>query len=202
MFCISPSILASIVKCHAGADSSRHGEHTDQNAMTLDVLRTIGLEIDESCKYASEISSHGLHGECNASFRGASSIVTIPCHTLRHIGVNARGEEERSSIFDVVIVGGDEHDQTRDGDQIEADHDNATRLKPVGHITCRYGKEASDNVRGDCHELGGVILVAKVFDDCWEEKREGIHRGERPEFVLVNVVANGLIDTCPKKLKQ
>ena len=201
MFCISSSILASIVKCHAGADSSRHGEHTDQNAMTFDVLWTISPEIDECRKYASQIPSHGLHGECNASFRGASSIVTVPCHTLRHIGVNSRGEEERSSIFDVVIMGGDEHDQTGNGDQVEADHDNAARPKLVRHVTCRYGEEARNNVWGNCHELGGVILVAKVFDDCWEEKREGIHRGERPESVLVDVVSKDW-KPCPKKLKQ
>ncbi len=69
-----------------------------------------------------------MHCNARRSLNGASDVVAIPCHTLRHVGVYTATEEEATSIFDVRILRRDEHDEPKEGRDAEADHEDSSSL--------------------------------------------------------------------------
>lgn len=72
------------------------------------------------------------------------------------------------------VAGDEQHDQTDDTDEVEADHNDATGLEFVGEVAGGEAEEAGDHVRGDGHELGFFVAVAEIADDGGEEEAEGV----------------------------
>ena len=113
-----------------------------------------------------------MHRQRNASFGGATSVVAVPGHTLRGIGVRARCEKESSGIFHVVVVGGNQHDKASNSDGVEAKQNGGTSLKSVSQIACKETEEASDDIWRHRQKLSLIVLVAEVLDNRWQEERE------------------------------
>jgi len=183
---IPARILASEVDSHESLQRDTHGEQTDQDAVTLNKARTSLGKVDETGKHTTEVTETDVHGDTDTALGGSADVVAVPGDTLGHVGVDAACEEEGAGVFDVGVGGGDQEDQTCDGEEGEADHEDAAGSPLVCKVASSDAAETGDNVGRDGHELGSLVCVTKSFDDGWEEEGETVEWGVDAVMLLMN----------------
>lgn len=115
-----------------------------------------------------------MHGNAHSALDGTANVVSVPRDTLRDIGVDTASKEKASCIFDVRILGRNEHDEPDDGRDVEANHEDASSLELVGSEAARDAQEARDNVGWHGHKLCRLVRVIESLHNSWQEEGEGI----------------------------
>lgn len=70
--------------------------------------------IDVRTDSTSEITEADVHGDADSPLQRAANVVSVPGYTLGHVGVDAAGDEEASSVAGVVIFGRKKKDEAGD----------------------------------------------------------------------------------------
>ena len=151
---IPPRILPPQIQRHHSRQNRRHRQHANQNRMSRNISRTVFLQIDEPRDRATKVAETDVHRDPDAAFHAAADVVSVPRDALRHVGVDAGGEEEAAGVFDVVfLLAGcrDEHDEPDYRDDVEADHEEAAGAEAVGGPAACDAAEAGDDVWRDGH---------------------------------------------------
>lgn len=113
-----------------------------------------------------------MHGDSNTTLDGTAHVVAVPGQTLWNVGVDAHGEQEASKVLDVVVLAYDLDDETCDGEESKAHHEDTAGLHAIGQVATGDAHEASHDVWWHRHELGGVVGVSEGLDDGGQEKGE------------------------------
>lgn len=100
--------------------------------------------------------------ECNAhtSLDTSANVVAVPRHTLGHVGIDSRGEEKASSILGVWVFRNLQQDQTNQGSDAEANHEDATGLELISSPAAGDTAEAGHDIGRHRHELSLVVGVS------------------------------------------
>lgn len=181
VFPVPPPVLPTIVARHNSTDGSAHRQESNQDTVSLNILRPIPRQINETGQDTTQVATHSLHGQRDGPLGGPARVIPVPGHALRHVGVDAAREEEGAGVLYVDVALGNEHDQSDDADQVPEDHEDAAGGETVGQVAGGEAADAGDDVGRDSHELGLVVGVAEVADDGGEEEGEGVDGGEGAE---------------------
>jgi len=111
---VTAGILAAQVDGHEDGQAESHELASQERAVAGVVLRAVLGEVEVGRDGTTEVAKADVHGDTNTALQGAADIVAIPGNTLRHVGVDARREEEATSILHTCRLRGHEHDQTDD----------------------------------------------------------------------------------------
>lgn len=98
-----------------------------------------------------KLTEANMHGNADTTFDTSANVVAIPGDTLGNVGIDSHGEEETSGILDMGVLRSEQHDQTDNGDETEADHENASGLESVSCPSTCEGAETGNDVWGDGH---------------------------------------------------
>lgn len=123
-----------------------------------------------------------VEGNADTTLDTATDVVAVPGDALWDIGVDSHSEEETSGVLDVRVLGRDQEDQTENGHETEADHENTSSLESVGRPATGESAETGDDVWRNGHQLSGVVRVSESLDDGGEEERVGIKRSVDSSF--------------------
>lgn len=114
---IATSVLAAQIDGHDGAEDGAHGEGADQADVAGQKLgRVLGL-VDVGGDAATKIAETDVHGDADTTLDRSTDVVTIPCNTLRNVGVDTRRSKECAGVLDVRLVRRSKQDEAKDAGQ-------------------------------------------------------------------------------------
>lgn len=98
-----------------------------------------------------KLTESNVHGNADPTFDAAADVVAIPGNTLGNVGIDSHSEEETSGVLDMGVLRSEQHDQTDNGDETKADHENASGLESVSRPATREGAETGNDIWGHGH---------------------------------------------------
>jgi hypothetical protein len=141
-----------------------------------------------------------VHSNTYTSLQRSSNVVAIPCHTLRDIGVDSRGNHEASNVLGREVSrasqdgkpshakgmnrSADRTKQTRCvtetavnlRNQAKSNHENTTLTTPISNPSTTDGKQASHNIGRDSHKLSYLSRVSQIPNNGGEEDGDRVQR--------------------------
>ena len=74
--------------------------------------RCIRRAVDVGGNNTTNVAEGDVHRHADTAFGRAADVVAVPGDALGDVGVDAAGDEEDADVFDGVVLGGDEHDES------------------------------------------------------------------------------------------
>jgi hypothetical protein len=192
---VATRILAAEVGGHEDLEAGAHGEQSNENGVTLGELRRVFAQVNEAGNdateiaysrnvsifgrfemHASRLTKTDVHCDPHCSLDRAANVVPIPRNTLRNVRVDSTAKEEASRIFDVRVLGRDEHDKANDRRDIEPNHENSSSPESVGSKPTSDAQEAGHDIGWNRHKLRFFVRIVKCLDDRRQEEGEGVQR--------------------------
>jgi hypothetical protein len=144
-------VLPAAVDQQRGGDDQRQTQHTNVDGMTGDVARTIqyissrvrkrGLvylrilrKISERSNERSTVCNHDLSASSGCTNVVGSEVIGQPSHHERTAWEDTSSDQESTTILDRVVVAGDEHDISSNGDGASDQHEGTSHAILVGKI--------------------------------------------------------------------
>ena len=107
-----------------------------------------------------------LHSDTSASLHAPSDICTVPRHSKWNPRVDTDCRQNGASILHSRLCSASKHREAGDGDELEAQHENASLAHPVCIPASSDSKEAGADIRRYGHQLGIIGGVAHVSSTC------------------------------------
>jgi hypothetical protein len=111
---IASLVLTAEIQRHEDGESTAHRRRREQDEMTGSVARGFDGAEDESRNGTAKITKADMHGNTNSSLQRSTNVVAVPGNTLRHVGVDARGDQEAGEILGTKAVGASQNCETSD----------------------------------------------------------------------------------------
>lgn len=106
---VAAGVFPAEVDVHEDREDQGHGVKAKQGAVARNVARSVLLQVEEGRDGAAEVAEADVHGDTDTTLERAADVVSVPCDTLGHVGVDTRSQEEAAGVLDGVGVADDEH---------------------------------------------------------------------------------------------
>lgn len=136
--------------------------------MALDVAGSVAANVDVGCDDAAAVATHNLkhsqllvvggcqlltylHGDASSPLHTAANICAVPCHAEWNLWVDTDCGKDCTSVLHVGLLSSSKHREAGDGNELEAQHEDASLAHSICVPAGSDGEEAGAYVRRNGH---------------------------------------------------